>query len=138
MATASDNIARDFAPLIEHFGSAPATAAVIIYEGVAVGLASAAGRELQAGDPFLGFADRKCDNSAGALGDKNIRLRQRGRVLLTVAGSPVQDAAVYASDGVTFTTSSASGANTPIGKVAQLAENSKYWVYFEATALRSI
>ena len=49
----------------------PVIASDIIYEGAAVGLVPASGhaRPLAAGDRFVGFAEQKADNSAGAAAD---------------------------------------------------------------------
>lgn len=117
----------------------PAVNADIIYEGAAVGDSSGYARPLVGGDAFQGFADRKCDNSAGAAGAKNVRLRQRGAVVLTVTGaSAVTDegSTVYATDDDTFTLTASGGSS--IGKVKRWISGTSCVVYFEAASLRSI
>jgi hypothetical protein len=118
----------------------PVIAADIIYEGAAVGdNASGLARPLVAQDPFLGFAERQCDNSAGAASAKNVRVRSRGFVQLsvaTVASAADQGEAVYASDDDTFTLVSTN--NTAIGKVHRWVSGTTCIVYFEAVNLRSI
>jgi hypothetical protein len=115
----------------------------IIYEGAAVGdNASGVARPLVGGDPFLGFADRICDNAAGGAGAKRVRTRTRGRVKLAVTGvTGVADIgdAVYAIDDDTFTKTS-STAHSSIGKI--VAWNNEGTtvciVQFEGVAVRSI
>jgi hypothetical protein len=118
----------------------PVIAADIIYEGAAVGdNGSGLARPLVAQDPFMGFAERQCDNSAGAASAKNVRVRSRGFVSLPVTGAASaadQGEAVYASDDDTFTLTSTS--NTPIGKVHRWVSSTTCIVYFESVALRSI
>lgn len=118
----------------------PMIAADIIYEGAAVGdNGSGVARPLAAADPFLGFAERQCDNSAGAASAKRVRVRQRGYVQLAVTGVASADdvgTTVYASDDDTFT-NSASG-NSAIGKVARWVSGTTCVVYFEAITQRSL
>lgn len=123
----------------EHF-DLPVVAADIIYEGAAVG-ENGAGyfRPLVAGDPFAGFADRRCDNSAGAAGAERVRVRYRGRTILSVVGvTAVTDegATVYASDDDTFTLTSTD--NSAIGKITRYISGTTVEVYFEAASVRSL
>jgi len=77
----------------------------VIYEGSAVGdNGSGYARPLVAGDPFLGFAKVKTDNSAGAAGDLNVELHTEGRVSLAVSGAVITDVGqpVYANDDNAF------------------------------------
>lgn len=104
--------------------------AVVIYKGSAVGLNSGNARQLVAGDPFAGFAEEKADNSAGAAGAITVRTKSKGKIVLTVAGSPEINAAVYASDGATFTTAATS--NTLIGYIKSASGNN-WVVYFDST-----
>ncbi|MCC2673056.1 MAG: cytoplasmic protein [Ramlibacter sp.] len=113
----------------------PVIAADIIYEGAAVGEdGSGYARPLVAADPFLGFAETYVDNSAGAAGDKRVRVRRSGQVQLAVAGATAITAndgvAVYASDDDTFTLTSTS--NTLIGKVSRWLESGVCIVDFKA------
>lgn len=115
---------------------------VAIYEGSAVSITSGYARQLNVadtGDGFAGFCEKQCDNSAGAAGDKNVRVRTRGYVKLSVATASavtnVSDA-VYASDGNTFTLASTS--NLQIGKVHRWVTGTTCIVYFEGLVQRSI
>lgn len=118
----------------------PCVATDVVYEGAAVGdNASGYGRPLVAGDPFMGFSVAEVDNSAGAAGAKNIRVRERGRVQIPVTGvTGVGDhgETVYASDDDTFTLTS--GGNSAIGKVARYVSGTTVIVDFEAVPARSL
>ena len=118
----------------------PMIAADIIYEGAAVG-ENGAGyfRPLVALDPFAGFAERTVDNSAGAAGAVNVRVKPRGRVILPVVGvTAVTDegATVYASDDDTFTLTSTG--NSAIGKITRYISGTTVEVYYEASSFRSL
>ncbi len=122
------------------FNDLPVIAADIIYEGAAVG-ENAAGyfRPLVAGDNFSGMAVKKADNSAGAAGAINIKVRQKGRITIDVTGvSAVTDegSTVYASDDNTFTLTSSG--NSAIGKIIRWISGTKCVVAFEAVSRRSI
>lgn len=84
----------------------PVIAADIIYEGAAVGLVIGTGhaQPLTADDKFVGFADDRADNSAGAAAAINVRVRRVGAVKLAVSGAVITDegCAVYASDDNAF------------------------------------
>lgn len=138
MTTLAAQKARDFV-LGEH-QDLPVVATDIIYEGAAVGEnGSGYFRPLVAADPFAGFAISTVDNSTGAAGAVNVRVRNRGRVILSVAGvTAVTDegSTVYASDDDTFTLTSTS--NTAIGKVVRYISGTSVEVYFEAASFRSI
>ncbi len=108
----------------------PVDAAVVIYAGSAVGLNSGNARQLVAADPFGGFATEKADNASGSAGDITVNVKTKGKIVLTVAGSPAINAAVYASDGATFTTVSTS--NTKIGFIKS-ASGSDWVVEFDST-----
>jgi len=122
------------------FNELPVVASDIIYEGAAVGdNASGYARPLVAGDPFLGFAFRKADNSAGAAGDVNVQVRERGKTALAVTGvTGVGDVGttVYAADDATFTLTV--GTNTAIGKISRHVSGTNCIVAFEANYAQSI
>jgi hypothetical protein len=84
----------------------PVIASDIIYEGAAVGLVDASGhaRPLAAGDRFVGFAEAKADNSAGAAAAINVRVVEQGKIELSVSGAVITDVGqpVYATDDDTF------------------------------------
>ncbi len=112
----------------------PVVASDIIYEGAAVGEnGSGYARPLVAADKFLGFATEKVDNSAGAAGDKRVRVLARGRAQLPVTGAVLASndrALVYASDDDTFTQTAAG--NSLIGSVSRFVSTGVAVVEFEA------
>lgn len=143
MATLAANADRIFeAGALEagDWNDRPMIAADIIYAGAAVGDNGVGlARPLVAADPFLGFAERKVDNSGGAASAESVRLRTKGRVQLEVVGAASaddQDSTVYASDDDTFTLTA--GANTSIGKVARWVSGTTCVVAFEALGERSL
>lgn len=84
----------------------PVIAADIIYEGAAVGLVDASGhaRPLTSADRFVGFAEAKADNSAGAAAAINVRTIKKGAIKLSVTGAVITDVGqpVYAQDDNAF------------------------------------
>lgn len=84
----------------------PVIASDIIYQGAAVGVVPATGhaRPLAAGDRFVGFAEAKADNSAGAAAAINVRVIDSGEVQLSVTGAVITDIGqpVYATDDAAF------------------------------------
>lgn len=127
------------APMIEEM---PADAAATVLEGAAVGENASAGtvRGLQDGDVFHGFAERKCDNSAGIAGAKKVIVRRQGEVELTVGGTLATadlGATVYATDDGTFSKTD-SGSDTAIGKITRVVSTTKAVVFFQGATVRSI
>jgi hypothetical protein len=118
----------------------PMVATDIIYEGAAVGdNGSGIARPLVAGDPFMGFAMRKADNSAGAASAVIVEVKQRGEIVLAVTGAASAadvGETVYAADDDTFTLTV--GSNTAIGKVARWVASTTCIVAFEALQVRSL
>lgn len=112
----------------------PVIASDIIYEGAAVGEnGSGYSRPLVAADPFQGFAERQADNSNGAAGAVNVRVKTKGRVKLAISGLAItanDRPAVYASDDNTFTLTA--GGNSKIGYVSRWVETGVAIVEFEA------
>ena len=139
MTTLSKDAVRAYEPE-KHLNSIGAVASDIIYEGAAVGdNASGYGRPLVAGDTFRGMCKKRCDNSAGSAGDKNIELIDEGVVILNVVGVTAltdRGATVYASDDDTFTLSSTN--NSSIGKIIRRISGTKCAVHFQAAERRSI
>lgn len=117
----------------------PVIAADIIYEGAAVGEnASGYSRPLVAGDPFQGFAEQKADNSAGAAGAVNVRVKTRGRVVLPIAAIAItanDRPAVYASDDNAFTLTAST--NSLIGYVSRWVSTGIAVVEFDALAVKA-
>jgi hypothetical protein len=141
MATRASDIARPFELTgTPDLNDLPVIASDIIYEGSAVGDNGAGlSRPLVAADPFLGFAERQCDNSAGAASAKSVRVRQRGYVQASVTGVASADdvgTTVYMSDDDTFT--NVSTGNSAIGKVHRWISGTTCIVYFEAVTQRSL
>ena len=139
MATRASDISRPFEAGIETmFNDLPVIASDIIYEGSAVGdNGSGLARPLVALDPLFGFCDRQCDNSLGAASAKKVRVREHGKVQLSVTG--VASAAdvgllVYASDDDTFTLTLTG--NTKIGKVSRWITGTTCIVEFYADQAR--
>lgn len=106
----------------------------MIYQGAAVGIDATSGyaRPLQAGDPFVGFAESPVDNRRGAAGDTRVRVREEGKAVLNITGLVITDihADVYASDDATFTLTSTG--NTKIGYVPRWAKTGTGVVKFAA------
>ena len=132
MATATANVMRDFQ--LGEIEDYPVIASDIIYEGSAVGEnGSGYSRPLVAGDAFQGFALEQCDNSAGSAGDKNVKVRTRGLVVLPIASIAItanDRPAVYASDDNTFTLTR--GTNSLIGFVSRWVATGSAVVEFDA------
>ncbi|MDR7220351.1 hypothetical protein [Aminobacter aminovorans] len=114
----------------------PVIAADIIYQGAAVGEnGSGYARPLVAGDPFMGFAESKADNAAGAAGAINVNVKKRGNIVLPIAAIAItanDRPAVYASDDDTFTLTAST--NTLIGYVSRWVSTGVAVVEFD-TAL---
>src|SRR5690606_23059944 len=94
---------------------------------------------LEAGDPFLGFAESKADNANGAAGAKTVRVRTRGRVVLPIAALAItanDRPAVYASDDDTFTLTDTG--NSPIGYVSRWVATGIAVVEFDAALARAM
>lgn len=134
MTTLATDTPRDYQ--LGEIEEYPVIASDIIFEGAAVGEnASGYARPLVAGDAFLGFAERKADNSAGAAGAVRVRVKTRGRIKLAVASLAITDndrVAVYASDDNAFTKTPT--ANSKIGWVSRFISTGIGIVDFEATS----
>ncbi len=94
-------------------------------------------RPLVAADKFAGVAQDSADNTGGAAGAKDVRVKREGRVLETVTGATATTAigtSVYASADDTLTTTSAG--NSLMGKIGgyDLA-TSKHIVEFWAAGI---
>ena len=117
----------------------PVIAADIIYEGSAVGEnGSGYSRPLVAGDVFQGFALEQVDNAAGSAGDKRVRVRTKGRVVLPISGVAItanDRPAVYASDDNTFTLTAST--NSLIGYLSRWVSTGVAVVEFDAGLVRA-
>jgi hypothetical protein len=102
----------------EYISELPMIASDIIYDGAAVGELNDTGTFQPLGtgstvDRFAGFATEKCDNSSGAASAKKVKIKQRGRVKLSVVGAAAitdKGKTVWATDDDTFTLTYAAGA----------------------------
>lgn len=116
----------------------PVIASDIIYEGAAVGMVVSTGhcQPLAAGNLFVGFAERKADNSAGAAAAINVDLIMAGQVQLSVTGAVITDIGqpVYATDDDTFTFSPVS--SVFIGYVKRYVSSGVVVVEFDAAMWR--
>lgn len=131
MTTLAADVARNFE--LGDINELPVIAADIIYEGAAVGEnGSGYMRPLSAGDPFMGFAERKVDNSTGSAGDKKVRLLTKGLVQLSIGSLAITDInkPVYASDDATFTLTAST--NSHIGRVVRYVSSGVGIVAFDA------
>ena len=106
-----------------------------IYQGAAIGLEITCGyaRILKAGDRFLGFAEDHIDAVNLSDGQKNIRVRKRGSVVLEISDVTITDVgkAVYAADDNTFTMSSSN--TVYIGRISRLEFGENAVVDFDAS-----
>lgn len=84
----------------------PVIASDILFEASAIGVVDASGhiRPLEATDRFVGFAERKADNSSGSAADINATLVKKGKIKLSVSGAVITDIGqpVYATDDNAF------------------------------------
>lgn len=131
MTTLAVNRSRNFE--LPDYSDLPVVASDIIYEGAAVGdNGTNLHRPLGVGDRFVGFAEAMVDNSTGAAGAKNVRVRTRGRVQLPISSIDVGDVgkAVYATDDDVFTLTQST--NTHIGRVVRFIATGTVMVAFDA------
>lgn len=112
----------------------PVIASDIVYAGAAVGRVPASGhvRPLTSADNFVGFAELRCDNSAGAAAARNVRVIASGKVQLSVSGAVITDVdqPVYATDDDTFTFNPVGGIF--IGRVSRFVSSGVVIVQFNA------
>jgi hypothetical protein len=115
----------------------PMIASDIIYALAAVGLVDASGhaRPLAGGDRFVGFAELRVDNAAGAAAAKTVRVVSAGKVQLSVSGAVITDVCqpVYASDDDTFVFSPVGGSF--VGKVDRFVSSGVVIVKFDCNAM---
>lgn len=103
-----------------------------IYEGSAIGITSGYCRQLAAGDKFVGFALQDVA-SQSADGGATVKVRQKGRVVLTISSIAVTDIGkpVYATDGNAFTLTASTNAH--IGRVEAVYGTNLAIVDFDAS-----
>jgi hypothetical protein len=131
MTTLAVNVARAF--VLGNENDFPAIAD-IFFEGSAVGLVDATGhaRPLEATDRFVGFVQEKLDASLVSAADRNVRVKKRGVVKLSVSGAVITDVGqpIYATDDDTFVFSPV--ASVFIGKVVRFVSAGVVDVEFDA------
>lgn len=136
MTTLAANAYRNF--LLGEDEEYPVIASDIIYQNAAVGLVAASGhaRPLVGGDTFAGFAIAKVDNSAGAAAAKNVNVRRKGVVQLSVSGAVATDVGqpVYATDDDTFVFNPVGGSF--VGRVLQFVSSGVVMVEFDVGKLK--
>ena len=112
----------------------PVQAGQLIYQGAAIGLDPADGyaKGLEPGDRFLGFAEDMVDNANGFDGQKRVRVKKRGSIILEVAGMGPTfiGKSVYATNDGTFTISNV-GAAVYIGQISRLDHDENALVEFD-------
>lgn len=137
MTTLAADLLRDYQ--LGEIEEYPVIAADIIYQGAAVGEnGSGYSRPLAAGDVFQGFALEQVDNSAGSAGDKRVKVRTRGRVVLPISAIAItanDRPAVYASDDNAFTLTA--GSNSLIGYVSRWVSTGYAVVEFDSALARA-
>lgn len=110
----------------------PVKAASAIYEGSAIGFTAGYHRHLAAGDEFAGFALQDVASQTND-GDAYVRVRTRGRIVLTITSVAVTDIGkpVYATDGNAFTLTASTNAH--IGRVVGVYGTNLAIVAFDAS-----
>lgn len=115
----------------------PVVASDIIYRHAAVGLVAASGhaRPLTLVDRFVGFAESRCDNSAGAAAAKRVRVQASGKIQLSVSGAVITDVGqpVYATDDDTFSFNPVGGVF--VGLVDRFIESGVVMVKYDAVGM---
>lgn len=116
----------------------PVIASDIIYEGAAVGLVTASGhaQPLTSSDKFVGFAEDRADNSAGAAAAINVRVVKKGSIKLAITGAVITDVnqPVYAQDDNAFSFIKTSGVF--VGFMRRFVSSGYGIVEFNAGALK--
>jgi len=109
----------------------PVKATSAIFEGTAIGFVSGYHRQLAATDEFAGFAMLDVA-SVATDGLANVRVRKRGRIVLTITSVAVTDIgkAVFATDGNAFTLTQGSAAH--VGRVVGVYGTNLAVVAFDA------
>jgi hypothetical protein len=110
----------------------PVKATSAIYEGSAIGFAAGYHRQLAAGDEFCGFSLQDVASQTSD-GDAYVRVRTRGRIVLTITSVAVTDIGkpVYASDGNAFTLTPSTNAH--VGRVVGVYGTNLAVVAFDAS-----
>lgn len=115
----------------------PVLGGEIIYQGSAVGISLETGHAkiLEKDDKFVGFAEGHVDASNSSDGQKNIRVRKKGSVILEIAGSSLTDIgkSVYATDDDSFTLSATN--SVYVGQISRFELDDRVLVDFNSSQL---
>lgn len=108
-----------------------------IYQGSAVGASPENGyaRSLQPDDKFIGFAEDNIDTINSSDGQKNVRVRKRGSIILEIAGASLSDVgkSVYATNDNSFTLSPTNAVY--IGQISRFEFDDRVLVDFNSSQL---
>ncbi len=131
MTTLAVNVARAF--VLGNINDFPAIAD-IFFEGSAVGLVDGTGhaRPLESTDRFVGFVQEKLDSVGTTAADRNVRVKKKGVIVLSVSGAVITDVGqpIYATDDDTFVFSPVGAVF--IGRVIRFASAGIVDVEFDA------
>lgn len=112
----------------------PVLGGELIYQGAAVGLEVTGGhaRTLSPTDKFLGFAEDHIDAVNLNDGEKRVRVKKKGAVLLDIPNSVLTDVnkAVYATEDNSFTLLASENA-VYIGQISRIEASGKAIVEFD-------
>ena len=132
MVKLTKDVARDYE--LGDINEIPVLGGELLYQGAAIGLEVASGyaRSLLPTDKFLGFAEDIIDASSLTDGEKNVRVKKRGSIVLEITGITLVDVgkAVYATDDNTFTLSNTG--SVYIGQISRFEGDEKVVVDFDA------
>jgi len=143
MALSADKVRNYRADVDPMFADIPCKASTKVYAGEAVSDDGGNGvvDSLAVSETFLGFAEEQCDNSSGAAGALNVKVRQQGIIcdlpITGVTGVTDLGVAVYADDDSSFTLTS-SGSNVQIGKIVRYRTTGYADVFFQGAVARSV
>ena len=143
MALSADKVRSYRADVDPLFAEIPVKASTKIFMGEALSDDGGGGvaDSLAVNESFLGFAEEQADNSSGAAGDINVKVRQQGVIcdlaITGVTGVTDLGVAVYADDDSSFTLTS-SGSNVQIGKIVKYRTTGYADVFFQGAIVRSV
>jgi hypothetical protein len=132
MGTLKQNITRVYEP--GDMNELPVAAGSLIYAGAAIG-DNGRGymRPLEGSDKFRGFAEEYVDNVQGGDGEKTVRFRRRGSIVLKIKGITWENVGqlVHALNDNTFTLNYHQGSY--VGRIARLDKAGRAVVDFDTS-----
>ena len=117
----------------------PVAIGVKVFKGALVSVNSSGyARPLNVADKFVGIAEDTVDNTAGANGADNVKVRRKTNVELSVTGASTASvgAKVYASDDNTLTLTAST--NLLVGVVRKTLGNNRVVVELNAGVIHQI